>query len=671
MSSELFTDNAAPVASRHVLPCPSRERWQPLRSGVLNIFKYDEEEFLFEEGRLLLRGNNGAGKSRVLALQLPFLLDGEMASHRVEPDGDPAKRVEWNLLMNKYENRLGYTWIEFGRRDSGGAAHYVTLGCGLHARKGTGIPSNARWFFVTRQRVGETLRLMSENRVPLSRERLEAAIGQASVYRTAAEYRSAVDEALFGLGVRYGPLIELLLQLRRPQIMRDFKADDLSRLLSEALPPLSPRLIENVSVSFRSLESDRQQLTELTEVRKSVDIFVQNYSHYVRVAVRRRAADMRRAHSQFETAQREIKRLKDEIEQNGTALIAAETEEGRVEETLAAAHEIERTLLASPEMKSAEDLRYAREARDDRAKRVEEAEGMRRQNHVVRDQRSKERKEAENFVARENDAVVQWHLALSEVWQETGLSDLGFPSRDAADAGARKLFDQTMANRAKAINVVREKNLELEKCVAQRREEETRFDQRRDDVMRCDEMEAGLRGQRRRALETLVEQIYLWEGTLQVLPILKGEDWNGLLEAWLETPDAASPLAERVDLAYQSAMQLVSEERGQSERTLKEQSEARREIVGNLETLRAGRQPEPPTPYTRVTGSRLDRPGAPALEIVRIPRRNFCRGSCRIRGCARSVRSAGWLGHTRWNVDRSAYQRPVFRRLCGHRPRWS
>ncbi len=139
-------------------------------AGVLNIFKYDEEEFLFEEGRLLLRGNNGAGKSRVLALQLPFLLDGEMASDRVEPDGDPAKRVEWNLLMNKYENRLGYTWIEFGRRDSGGAAHYVTLGCGLHARKGTGIPSNARWFFVTRQRVGETLRLMSENRVPLSRE---------------------------------------------------------------------------------------------------------------------------------------------------------------------------------------------------------------------------------------------------------------------------------------------------------------------------------------------------------------------------------------------------------------------------------------------------------------------------------------------------------------------
>jgi hypothetical protein len=119
--------------------------------------------------------------------------------------------------MNKHENRLGYTWIEFGRRDREGAEHYVTLGCGMHARKGTGIPPNARWYFVTPQRVGETLRLMSENRVPLNRERLETAIGQSSVYRTASAYRSAVDDALFGLGTRYGSLIDLLLQLRKPR----------------------------------------------------------------------------------------------------------------------------------------------------------------------------------------------------------------------------------------------------------------------------------------------------------------------------------------------------------------------------------------------------------------------------------------------------------------------
>lgn len=62
------------------------DRWQPIRCGLLNIYRFDDEVFEFEDGRLLLRGNNGTGKSRVLALTLPFLLEGEVASHRVEPD---------------------------------------------------------------------------------------------------------------------------------------------------------------------------------------------------------------------------------------------------------------------------------------------------------------------------------------------------------------------------------------------------------------------------------------------------------------------------------------------------------------------------------------------------------------------------------------------------------
>jgi uncharacterized protein (TIGR02680 family) len=615
VNAELFADNSGDGTAQRLLPRPSRERWQPLRSGLLNIFKYDEEEFVFEEGRLLLRGNNGAGKSRVLALQLPFLLDGEMASHRVEPDGDPAKRIEWNLLMNRHENRLGYTWIEFGRRDKDGVEHYITLGCGIHARKGTGIPPNARWFFVTTQRVGETLRLMSESRVPLNRERLEAVIGQSAVYRTAGAYRIAVDEALFSLGARYGPLIDLLIQLRKPQIMRDFRADDLSQLLSEALPPLSLRLIENVSISFRSLESDRQQLADLMEVRKSVDTFLTSYSHYVRVAVRRRAADVRRAHSQFEAVQREIKRLSEESDKTEIKLIAAETEERRVEETLAAAHQTERTLLASPEMKNAEDLRHAKETRDERVKRVDEAEGTRLHDHAVRNQRSKERQEAEAFVAEEDEVVSRRHITLREVWQEARLPNIGFPSRDAADTGARKVFDQTMADRVKAISVLRDKNLELEKCLARRKEEETRFDQRRDDVRRCEEAELALRGHRGRAQEELVADIYRWEAALEILPLVKGEDWNGLLEAWLEAPDIASPLTERIELAYRSASDRLSDERSRSDRALNDQAQARNDLVSELETLRAGWQPEPPTPYTRDPETRLARPGAPLWKL--------------------------------------------------------
>jgi len=40
------------------LPTPARERWQPQRLGLVDLFYYDQEEFAFRDGRLLLRGNN-------------------------------------------------------------------------------------------------------------------------------------------------------------------------------------------------------------------------------------------------------------------------------------------------------------------------------------------------------------------------------------------------------------------------------------------------------------------------------------------------------------------------------------------------------------------------------------------------------------------------------------
>jgi hypothetical protein len=38
------------------LPEPVLERFQPLRSGLINLYKYENQEFWFERGRLLLRG---------------------------------------------------------------------------------------------------------------------------------------------------------------------------------------------------------------------------------------------------------------------------------------------------------------------------------------------------------------------------------------------------------------------------------------------------------------------------------------------------------------------------------------------------------------------------------------------------------------------------------------
>jgi len=76
------------------LPLPGHERWQPLRAGLVDLFLYDDEEFRFRDGHLLLRGNNGTGKSKVLALMLPFLLDGELAPTGSSPA--PTRASGWS-----------------------------------------------------------------------------------------------------------------------------------------------------------------------------------------------------------------------------------------------------------------------------------------------------------------------------------------------------------------------------------------------------------------------------------------------------------------------------------------------------------------------------------------------------------------------------------------------
>jgi hypothetical protein len=215
---------AVRAAPDGALPRPATQRWQPLRLGLVDMFYYDDEQFWFHDGRLLLRGNNGTGKSKVLALTLPFLLDGSVLPRRVEPDADAKKRMEWNLLLggaHPSTERTGYSWIEFGRLDEDGTEHFTTLGIGLKAATGRGIVKT--WYFVSPRRIGD-LRLVDGNRVASTQERLRdelAATGAGQVYATQEAYRRAVDEALFRLGEeRYAALIELLIQLRQPQLSK-------------------------------------------------------------------------------------------------------------------------------------------------------------------------------------------------------------------------------------------------------------------------------------------------------------------------------------------------------------------------------------------------------------------------------------------------------------------
>ena len=290
------------------LPVPLRTRWQPLRLGLVELFHYDSEEFWFRDGHLLLRGNNGTGKSKVLSLTLPLLFDAQLKSSRVEPDGDPGKKMSWNLLLGQRDRRMGYTWIEFGRVSESGVAEYLTLGCGLFATAAR--PTVESWFFVLEgnQRIGADLWLTSPQRAVLTKERLREALqGCGQVFDTSTAYRRAVDERLFHLGTaRYAALMDTLIQLRQPQLSKKPDEGSLSNALTEALPPMSAELLTDVAEALNQLEENRRELEEYEALQRAVSQFNQRYQIYAATQARRRARTLRSAQTGFDAASRTL-----------------------------------------------------------------------------------------------------------------------------------------------------------------------------------------------------------------------------------------------------------------------------------------------------------------------------------------------------------------------------
>lgn len=589
-----------------MLPIATSQRWRPIRSGLINLFKFENEEFRFEDGRLLLRGNNGAGKSRVLALQLPFLLDGEISPHRVEPDGDPAKRMEWNLLMGgRHDNRLGYTWIEFGRVDEDGNPVYTTLACGLHARRHGDLK---RWFVVTPLRIGEGLHLISGQQLPLTQDRLQAALnGRGQIFTRAGEYRAAVDEALFGLGPRYEPLVELLIRLRQPQLARKLDETVLSNALSDALPPLPANLIDDVAASFRGIEDDREAMSDYRIALGNVGEFLKTYRAYAAIVVRRQAEEVRRENSQYEHRAREIKRYREECQALAVNSKQKRSELAAAETNLASSRATERALRDSPEMKSAEMLALAQEKRDDRRRSRDAAIQQHRQAEGDRAREKSERDAAA-------DVSTQRQREAGEIlskFQEAG-SAASFP---VGDSPSREALEARFRKRQEAIEHLRKRNAELAEARARRDAAERESERDRSELGAAQEKATQFDEARAAAVEEFARRALAWESTARELKLDGGTDWREAIFAWLEDRQSAFPFELAVREAHREAQTLLIQQRQaltEEQRTL---NGGLQMIDEELRELQDGRQPEPTAPHTRAAGVRENRPGAPLWKL--------------------------------------------------------
>jgi len=605
-----------------MLPVPCSERWKPLRAGLIDMFYYDAEEFWFHDGRLLLRGNNGTGKSKVLALTLPFLLDGELAPHRVEPDGDRQKKMEWNLLLGgKHPNpeRLGYTWLEFGRRAADGTTEFRTIGCGLKAVAGRGIARH--WFFVTAQRVREDLHLLPASRVPLTREKLREEIGgHGLVYDRAADYRRAVDEALFGLGEhRYEALVNLLIQLRQPQLSKKPDEKLLSLALTEALPPLNPGLVTTVADAFRGLDEERDALQALDEARQAADEFLRHYGRYAMIAAKRKAAGPRQAQSRYEQLGRDLAAAEEAFTAADTQLRTAQRELGELEQRRIQLDARREALQQDPAMRDAERLEQMRDEarRRDETARIRERDRDRlsaevRKRSLKADEATLRAEAARNALsgaqrqAEETAATArcaQDHGTTADGWEQD-LPRARRATQAVADRQSQAIgqLERLLAEAGDRRRVLQETRAEEDRLTAEVQAAAER-------LTAAEQESAG------RAWELArVYRVYL-DG-LAELRIGDPDELIGAVEAWAARGDGANPAAATIDDAARAAGTELGRLGAELSARRAAHAGRARELETEIGRLRAGGHDAPPVPHTRQPGIRNDRPGAPLWKVT-------------------------------------------------------
>lgn len=260
------------------------QRFRPTRAGIINLWDYRDQEFSFADGRLVLRGPNGSGKTKALEVLFPFVLDGRIEPRRLNPFAGEERTMKSNLLYRGQESAHSYVWMEFGRgtRED---PESVTVGIGMRASKQN--DKVTRWYFVAEGRAGVDFSLLGADDRPLTKKQLAEQLGTDALTDRPVDYRAAIDARMFGLGAqRYDQLINLILTLRRPQLAKNLDPKGLSQALTDGLRPLDDQLVLEAARSFSDMEEVGRALEGLARADQAATNFVGVYSKYLRVQAR-------------------------------------------------------------------------------------------------------------------------------------------------------------------------------------------------------------------------------------------------------------------------------------------------------------------------------------------------------------------------------------------------
>ena len=288
------------------------KRFKVTKIGLLNFWLYDEEEYDFYGGKLILRGTNGSGKSVTMQSFIPLILDGNKSPDRLDPFGSKERKIEDYIIGDsesiQKEDATAYLYMETLNEENN---QYITIGLGFRGRKGKPVES---WGFALKDgsRIGKDFYLYKDksNKIPLSKNELKARLGTVNEFTdTTKDYKAMVNRLLFGFPNLdlYDEFIKLLLQLRSNKLSKDYKPTNLVNVLNTVLQPLTEEDLRPLSEAIEQMNKTKEQVETLEKNSKSVKDFLKVYQNYNEIVLLNKAKN-------YQTKFQYYKQLKEKLE---------------------------------------------------------------------------------------------------------------------------------------------------------------------------------------------------------------------------------------------------------------------------------------------------------------------------------------------------------------------
>ncbi len=302
-------------------------RFRVNKIGLLNFWLYDEEEYDFYGGKLILRGANGSGKSVTMQSFIPLILDGNKSPDRLDPFGSKERKIEDYILGDaeniQKEEATSYLYMETYLENE---KKYITIGLGFRGRKGKPVES---WGFALKdgKRINKDFYLYKDpvNKIPLSKNELKSRLGPVNNFTdNTKDYKAMVNDLLFGFPNldTYDEFIKLLLQLRSNKLSRDYKPTNLIDVLNKVLQPLTEDDLRPLSEAIEQMNKTKEQIEKLEKNHKCLKDFLKVYNNYNTLNLLTKARNYKKASDEFNAhinkiniSNQELQNFKDEYTQ--------------------------------------------------------------------------------------------------------------------------------------------------------------------------------------------------------------------------------------------------------------------------------------------------------------------------------------------------------------------